>query len=110
MTREQRGAATLLAVALTAVLGLVAVIGVGVGGLVSAHRRVSGAADLAALAAAAARERGLDPCATAVAVADRNGATVTECSVDPSSVLVALQSEVSGLDGVRVRARARAGP
>ena len=110
MTRDEQGAATVLAVALTALLGLVAVIGVGVGGLVSAHRRVAGAADLAALAGAAARERGLDPCAAAMTIAGRNGATVTECSVGPASILVVAQSEVAGLEGVRVRARARAGP
>ena len=60
---DERGSATLLAVAMIGVLVLVgAALGV-VGAMVHAHRVAQSAADLAALAGAEARGRGGDPCA-----------------------------------------------
>lgn len=110
MTRDESGAAVVVATALIMVLGLVAVIGVGVGGLFAAHRRVSAAADLAALAAATARERGQKPCAAAASIASRNGAGLVDCAVDAEAVEVVVESEVPGPGPGTVRARARAGP
>ena len=69
MIHDQRGAASLLATACLGVLLLLgAALGV-VGALVVDHRRAQGAADLAALAGAAALQHGQDGCAQASRVA-----------------------------------------
>lgn len=86
------GTATVLGTALLAAGLLAAVLAVGESAVVSA--RASGAADLAALAAADAR-RGLtdhDPCGIAEDTAERNGAVVTACTArEDGSMLVAVE-------------------
>lgn len=89
----QRGAATLLAVAMAGVLLLVGAATGVVGALVVAHRRAQAAADLAALAAAASLAgRGSGPlrapCDVAGQVARANGARLGSCQVDGWEVLV----------------------
>jgi uncharacterized membrane protein len=60
--RGERGAATILVIAMAGVLLLVgSALGV-VQAMVVAHRRAQAAADLAALAGASASMRGEDPC------------------------------------------------
>lgn len=85
---SQRGAATVVAVALAGVLLLVGAATGVVGAIVVAHRRAQAAADLAALAGAVAQGRGQDPCAAAAEVAGVNGAVVATCRVDGADVLV----------------------
>jgi secretion/DNA translocation related TadE-like protein len=109
---DERGAATVLVVA---ILGLLLFVGAAlgaVGALVRAHRSAQSAADLAALAGAAALARGEDPCPAAAAVAAANGATTTSCAPDGREVRVAV--EVSGPrwlgQGADPTAEARAGP
>ena len=71
MSRDQRGAASLLVVALLSVLLLVgAALGV-VAAMVWAHRVAQSAADLAALAGAADLQEGEDACAAASRIAGR---------------------------------------
>ena len=89
--QAERGAATLLVVALTGVLLLVGAASAVVGAIVVAHRQAQAAADLAALSAAAALAGGSgarDPCTTAGGVARDNRARLTSCRVDGRDVLV----------------------
>jgi secretion/DNA translocation related TadE-like protein len=110
-SRDERGAAVVVAISLVAVLVFVAVISVGTVGIVLAHRRAQAAADLAALAAAGALQGGGDPCAAAATIAGRHGAAVTRCMVDGLTVVVATAVELPpALGGGEVPARARAGP
>jgi len=109
---EQRGSATLFAVAMIGVLVLVgAALGV-VAAMVHAHRVAQSAADLSALAGAAAQARGRDPCAAAGAVASANGAVLDSCVVGARDVR--LQVTVAGPHWLGqhhdLSAQARAGP
>ena len=86
--RDDRGAATVLAVAFLGVLVLVgAALGV-VGAMVNAHRVAQAAADLAALAGAEAIGDGASPCDAASRIATANGAGITQCAVDGRDVRV----------------------
>lgn len=110
--REERGAATVLVLAFLGLLLFVgAALGV-VGALVRAHRAAQSAADLAALAGAAALARGEDPCAAAASVAAANGAVVTACM--PDGLEVRVTAEVGGPrwlgQSADLTAEARAGP
>ena len=110
--REERGAATVLVLAFLGLLLFVgAALGV-VGALVRAHRAAQSAADLAALAGAAALARGEDPCAAAASVAAANGAVVAACTPDGHEVRVT--AEVGGPrwlgQSADLTAEARAGP
>jgi secretion/DNA translocation related TadE-like protein len=110
---DQRGAATVLAVAMAGVLLLVGAAAGVVGAIVVAHRTAQAAADLAALAAASALARAAgDPCASAAAIAEDNGAALASCAVAGRTVEVEVV-----VDGPRwlgqdrdLSARARAGP
>ena len=110
--RGERGSATLFAVA---VIGLLVLVGAGlgvVGAMVHAHRVAQSAADLAALAGAAAAGRGGDPCAVAGSIAGANGASLDSCAVE--GLDVRLQVTVPGPRWLGQRhdlsAQARAGP
>ena len=59
--RSERGSATVLALAALCVLVVVLVAGLALGSAVVATHRARAAADLAALAAAQALQRGVDP-------------------------------------------------
>ncbi|GGO72786.1 Rv3654c family TadE-like protein [Nocardioides deserti] len=93
---DEAGSVTLFAVGCLALLLLVgSALGV-VAAMVRAHRAAQSAADLAALAGAAAvggAGRG-DPCAAASAIAERNGATLRGCTVAGRDVRV--RTEVPG--------------
>jgi secretion/DNA translocation related TadE-like protein len=110
---EERGAAALLAVAMGGVLLLVAAaLGVAAA-LVVDHRRAQSAADLAALAGAAAIGRGDQPCAAAGEVAGLNGADLRDCSTSGLTVTVRVRIEGPQWLGKGVgdlEAIARAGP
>lgn len=109
--RDERGVAVVVAIGVIAVLVLVAAVGAGVVALVVAHRRAQVAADLAALAGAAALQRGADPCAAAEGIAGRQDALLTGCVVEGSDVVVATAVRVDpALGGTELPARARAGP
>ncbi|SFK89114.1 Rv3654c family TadE-like protein [Geodermatophilus ruber] len=110
----ERGSATVWVVALSGVLAAVGVAAVLVGTAVVARHRATGAADLAALAAAERAVRG-DPgaCSAAAAVAGANGAELTGCTVDGAAVVevtVAVPVRLGPLGTGRAAARARAGP
>ena len=110
--RGARGSATVLAAVLVAVLVVVLLLVVVVCGAVVDRRRAASAADLAALAGAAAWQAGRDGCGAARSVARRNGAELGSCRVLGEDVLVETVARTPPVLGARltVRARARAGP
>jgi secretion/DNA translocation related TadE-like protein len=109
---DQRGSATLFALALIGVLLLIGgALGVA-GAMVHAHRVAQSAADLAALAGARAQARGEDPCAAAARLSVANGARLAGCEVRGREVSVDVS--VGGPHWLAQRhdltAQARAGP
>ena len=108
----EAGAATVLVVAMAGVLMFVLIGLSAVGGLVTAQRRAQAAADLTALAAAAALPGGSDGCAEAARIATANDATLDDCSVTGQDAWVAVSVPGPEWPGRRVRvgAEARAGP
>lgn len=109
---SQRGSATVLALPLLGALTVTAVLLAFVGGALGTRRRVAAAADLAALAGAAAIQHGEDGCSAASSITARNGAVLDSCVVQGTHVLVRAHAETAPLLGrtLTVSARARAGP
>ena len=110
--RNERGAATVLVLAMAGVLLLLgAALGV-VAALVIAHRAAQSAADLAALAGATAVGRGDDACRAAAEVASANAARLTGCR--PQGRVVEVSVTTAGPrwlgQSSDLSARARAGP
>jgi secretion/DNA translocation related TadE-like protein len=108
----ERGAATPLAVAL---LGLLLFIGAALGvvtAIVHANRQAQSAADLAALAGAAAHDEGRDGCGAAARVAKANGSALSGCAVEGRDVRVQVTVEGPHWLGqtADLTAEARAGP
>lgn len=111
--RADGGVATIIAVAMIAVLLALTAGGAAVGSAVVARHRAQAAADLSALAGAQHALYGVTPaCAEAGAVARRMGAVVAGCTVEDLDVVVAVSVPVMlGRFGARpARAAARAGP
>ncbi len=109
--RADDGAATILVVAMAGVLMFVMVGLAAAGGLVTAQRRAQSAADLTALAAAAAVR--IDACAQALRTASANGSRLDGCEVRGPDVRVVVSvpgPRLPGRGDVRVSAEARAGP
>ena len=88
VSRDQAGAATLLAVAMAGVLMVVGAALAVVGAMVVAHRQAQASADLAALAGATTAAQGGDACQAARDVARLNDGTVVACAVDGGTVTV----------------------
>lgn len=112
MSRDQRGSATLLTVAL---LGLLLLVGAALGvvaAMVWSHRVAQSSADLAALAGATGLQQGADACSAAAGIADANGARLVSCSADGEEVLVEVTVTGPRWLGQQgdLSARARAGP
>lgn len=102
-----------LALALVAVLVVLAVLSAAVAAAVGTHRRVQGAADLAALAgaSAAASGPGRGVCAEVGRIAAANSAQVRSCLRDGPEVAVVLEAQLHlGPYAGTLSARARAGP
>jgi secretion/DNA translocation related TadE-like protein len=96
-----------LAVLLLAMTAVVSVLG----GLLVGSRKASAAADLAALAGAAALQRGEDPCRAATGTVRANQARIRSCQVRGQDVFVRATRDVAVLGRtVRVPGSARAGP
>jgi secretion/DNA translocation related TadE-like protein len=109
---DERGAGSVLAVAMMGLLVTVTVAAAGAVGVVASHRAAQAAADLAALAGAAALQDGGDACARAAEVADRNRASLTRCEVAGWNVTVVVTAHSAPLPGgvLDLQARGRAGP
>ncbi|WP_323794216.1 Rv3654c family TadE-like protein [Nocardioides sp.] len=113
MGEPERGAATVLAVALLGLLVLVACGLSVVAAIFVGHRTAQSAADLAALAGAAAVASGGDPCSAAGSVAQANGAGLAQCSVQGREVVVTVAVPGPGWRGWEagdLTAESRAGP
>lgn len=110
--RPERGAVTVLAVAMLGVLMLLTAAFAVAEAMVVAHRRAQSAADLAALAGATAAQRAHDPCAAAAQVATANDAVLTGCSVVLRDVTVTARVTGPRWLGAHAdfSAQARAGP
>lgn len=104
----------MLVVAMAGLLLLVGAAAGVVGAIVAAHRTAQSAADLAALAGAAALadHAGRDPCATAGEVAAANEAVLGSCTVKDAGVAVEVVVRGPRWLGQDqdLTARARAGP
>jgi secretion/DNA translocation related TadE-like protein len=109
---REDGSATVLVTPLLGVLTVVTVLLGVVGGALATLRRAESAADLAALAGAAAAVRGDDGCAAAARVAARNQVDLGSCVAVGTEVRVVVTTRTAPLLGrtFDVRARARAGP
>jgi secretion/DNA translocation related TadE-like protein len=111
--RDDRGSASVLVLALSAVLALVGILAASVGAVAVARHRAASAADLAALAAA---DRALDgevpACQAARRAARAVGAVLEQCRLtgDESDVVAAVRPPGAlGSWGV-ARSHSRAGP
>jgi secretion/DNA translocation related TadE-like protein len=105
---QEHGSGSILAVALLAVVLAATSAALPLAAVVSTRRIVAGAADAAALAGASIL-LGLAPgsaCESATAIALANGAKVTVCSIDDTTITVQAEREIAGM---RVSARATAG-
>jgi secretion/DNA translocation related TadE-like protein len=110
---DDRGSATVLMAGVAAVLMLLIVLGLQVGGAMLTRQRVAAAADLAALAAAGQALEGADQaCARARWVVERMSATLTACRIVEWEAYVEATARPPGwaaLSGT-ANAHARAGP
>lgn len=109
--RDERGVATVLAVAMTGLLLAVTLAVLSAISVVAAHRVAESAADLASLAGAGALRSGSDACASAGAIAGRNHATLERCAVRgwDVAVVVVVRARLP-VGQVFLRGRGRAGP
>jgi len=89
--RDERGAATVPAVAVLGVLLLLGAALAVVAAMFIAHRTAQAAADLAALAGATEQQDGGDACGAAAEIASANGADLVGCSVEGWDVVVEVQ-------------------
>ncbi|MCP2340359.1 secretion/DNA translocation related TadE-like protein [Actinomadura rupiterrae] len=109
-----RGAGTVWVLAFMGVIWVVGVAAMVVGGVRVARHRVEAAADLGALAGAQRASEGeVVACRAAREVAADSGGRVASCAVRGRIVEVSADVVVRlpfGIHGVRVAARARAGP
>jgi secretion/DNA translocation related TadE-like protein len=111
------GSVTVHVLVLVSALTAMALAGAVVGGLLIGQRRAASAADLAALAAAAALQRPVtptaaDPCGRAREVAAANGARLERCAATGEEVRVIVAVDVMTVVGETwtIAGRARAGP
>jgi secretion/DNA translocation related TadE-like protein len=105
---DECGSAAVSGVVAMLLLIIVTITGAQIGAVVVARHRVTGAADLAALAGAASLPDGDETaCEQAKRVAERNGARLESCSVSGWEMVV----QVSAITPFGpVNARSRAGP
>ncbi len=109
------GSATIWLLGLSGLVAVMAAAGLLVAAAADARQRADAAADLGALAGAAASVRGGDGCAAAAGVVRADGAALRACVLEPGSV-VDLTTAVTVPPALRrlgfsvATARARAGP
>lgn len=110
--RDERGLAAPIVITLTGLVLILAVVVAALGRVLVDQRRVSLAADLAALAAAGAIQSGSPACSAARTIAGRNGASLVACVVSGDRVRVRTALEAPTLLNrtIRLEADAHAGP
>jgi len=109
LRRDERGAGSVLAVAIVAALVAVTALALPLYMVLAAKQAAGGAADAAALAAADVRVGIVpgEPCVVAASVASANGAELGACEFDGLVVTVTTHTRVAGF---AVEASATAGP
>jgi secretion/DNA translocation related TadE-like protein len=109
---DERGAATLIVLALSGLLMFVGLALSGVAAIVLTQRSAQAAADLAALAGASAAVAGADACTAAGDIAAANGAALARCELAGTVVTIAVRVDgpLLGTRRYDVTAQARAGP
>ena len=110
---SERGAGTVLVLALIAVVAFAGLVLAALGQAEAARGHAQASADLAALAGASAGRWGWDACGTARSAAARNEVKVVSCAEEPGGVVhisVTCPTPLGGLFGGVARASARAGP
>ena len=107
--RGDRGAGTVLALAIVAATTIATIAVLGVAAALAVRHRAATAADAAALAAADVVLGAVtgEPCARAEHVASANGFDLFSCRVEGAEAVVAVRTEVLGV-AVEVQARAGA--
>jgi secretion/DNA translocation related TadE-like protein len=107
--RDERGAGSVLAVAIVAAMVCVAAMAIPLYSVLVRKQAVAGAADAAALAAADVRVGILagEPCSVAGEVAAANGFELAGCALDGLVVTVVVRASVAGFP---LAATATAGP
>ncbi len=110
--RPEPGIATVWAVAWMSVCLSIGWLGLLAATIASRQHHLDGAADLAALSAAARHERAGDACAVASAVAVGNDVAVQDCSLRGEDVVVTVSDSVSLPFSIAgdLTATSRAGP
>lgn len=108
--RRDEGMGSLLVLAVAGLLFTAAVVAVGVAQVFAARHQAAAAADLGALAGAAALDG--NACAAAAQVVRANAAVLVECRVEAPDVVVTAGASTRSLMGLRWRPEvsARAGP
>ncbi len=100
-----------IALTLMALLLMVALVSGGLVAVVATHRRIQAAADLAALAGAAAARDGADACTAVERIAAAHRTVVRDCAGLGPVVDVVVAAQVTlGPESWTLEARARAGP
>lgn len=108
---DERGAATVLAACLVAIVVTVSLAGTWIGAAVLARHRAQSAADLAALAAAARLTAGVDvACRQAEYLAEAMRARLRSCEAAQLDVTVTVAVDTGLRMGGQAMAVARAGP
>jgi secretion/DNA translocation related TadE-like protein len=112
VTKDERGSGAVLGSAVIVVVVAATIMGAVLGAVLVQQRRIESAADLAALAGAAAVQRGDDGCTAAHVAARRNGARLAACLTRGDTVTVTAAQTTTLLFGwpVHQQAHARAGP
>ena len=110
--RDDHGQATVWAIGWIAVLVSLTWVTLLLEAGVARQHRLDGAADLTAVSAAGAQERGLDACRTASRLAKANHVTLSDCTVDGFDVIVSVVDDLALPGGISVdlTSQARAGP
>lgn len=108
---EERGLATLLTTSVILLTLVAGAVSIGLGELVAARAAASSAADLAALAGAAAITDGAaSACDAARRVATRNAATLTSCQVNGMDVYITVQRRAPSIVGAAARLAGQSAP
>lgn len=112
MSRPEQGSATATTAVLISFVAVAAMLAGAAVSVFAGHRQVTAAADLAALAGAAALQHHRPGCPAADRIAARNHASLVSCAVAGDVVTVRVARAIESIFdlSVTVHGRARAGP
>lgn len=110
--RRERGSATAYALVFIGLLTTLALVASTIAGLFVGHRKAAAAADVAALAGAAAMQHGGVGCEAAARISTANQAKLVSCAANGAVIDVEVALDVQSAFGASfaVAGKARAGP